>query len=112
MLERYNKCFALSTHDLGCSNLVQHKIHTGTHPPVHQAPYPIVYKQRHLIQGQGGGMLNDDVIEPSTSPWAAPVVLVKKPDGTWRFYVNYRKLNRVTTKDVYPLPRIEDALSR
>ena len=112
LLERYYQCFAELTNDLGCSNLVQHRIHTGNHPPVHQAPYPSAYKQRHLIQGQVGEMLSDDVVEPSTSPWAAPVVLVRKPDGTWRFCVDYRKLNSLTTKDVYPLPRIEDALSR
>lgn len=82
LLERYYQCFALSTHDLGCSNMVQHQIHTGTHPPVHQTPYPSAYKQRQLIQGQVGEMLDDDVIEPFTSPWAAPVVLVKKHDGT------------------------------
>ena len=102
LLERYYQCFAELTNDLGCSNLVQHRIHTGNHPPVHQAPYPSAYKQRHLIQGQVGEMLSDDVVEPSTSPWAAPVVLVRKPDGTWRFCVDYRKLNSVTTKDVYP----------
>nr|CAH0098669.1 unnamed protein product [Daphnia galeata] len=112
LLQRYHKCFAESNHELGCSNLVQHRIHTGDHPPIHQAPYPSAHKQRNVIQEQVGGMLNDDVIELSNSPWAAPVVLVKKPDGTWRFCVDYRKLNSVTTKDVYPLPRIEDALSR
>ena len=112
LLQRYHKCFAESNHELGCSNLVQHHIHTGNHLPIHQAPYPSAYKQRNIIQGQVGDMLNDDVIEPSNSPWAAPVVLVKKPDGSWRFCVDYRKLNSVTTKDVYPLPRIEDALSR
>ena len=112
LLQRYHKCFAESNHELGCSNLVQHHIHTGDHPPIHQAPYPSAHKQRNVIQEQVGGMLDDDVIELSNSPWAAPVVLVKKPDGTWRFCVDYRKLNSVTTKDVYPLPRIEDALSR
>ena len=50
------------------------------------------------------------VIEPSNSPWAAPALLVKNKDDTWRFYVDYRHLNNVTRKESYPLPRIDDAL--
>ena len=51
-----------------------------------------------------------DVIEPLNSPWSDPVVMVKKKDGSLRFCFNYRKLNQVTKRDVYPLPRCEEIL--
>ena len=55
-------------------------------------------------------MLEAGVIEPSISPWASPVCLVKKKDDTYRFCVDYRRVNGVSKKDAYPLPNIQDAL--
>ena len=56
-------------------------------------------------------MLEQGVIKSSSSPWASPIVLVKKKDGKYRFCVDYRKLNQVTKKDAHPLPRIDDLLN-
>ena len=55
-------------------------------------------------------MLKQRVIEPCASPWASNVVLVRKKDGTYRCCIDYRKLNDVTVKDRYPLPRIDQSL--
>ena len=55
-------------------------------------------------------MLGKGISEPSNSPLAAPIVLVTKRDGTTRFCVDYRKLNDVTVKDAYPLPRVDEYL--
>ena len=55
-------------------------------------------------------MLEKDIIQPSSNPWASPIVLVQKKDGSQQFCVDYRKLNSVTKKDAYPIPRIDDTL--
>ena len=109
LLDRYQEVFSERTGKIGRSSCIQHEIHTKG-APIRQ-PYrrqnPYV---RQMEQEQVTEMLDQEVIRPSTSPWASPVVMVKKKDGSMRFCVDYRKLNSVTEKDAYPLPRIDDTL--
>lgn len=74
--------------------------------------YTILTRELEAIKKQVDEMLCYDIIQLSKSPWASLVVLVKKKDGTLRFCIDYRRLNKITKKDVYPLPRIDDALDQ
>ena len=65
---------------------------------------------RNSIDHHVQQMLDQGIIQPSVSPWAAPVVLVRKKDGTERFCVDYRQLNKVTKRDSHPIPHIQDTL--
>jgi hypothetical protein len=66
----------------------------------------------HELKSQLEELLQKHFIRPSVSPWGAPVLLVKKKDGTMRLCIDYRQLNKVTIKNKYPLPRIDDLLDQ
>jgi hypothetical protein len=110
LLQEYKRVFSDDTGSLGLTDLVQHEIHTGASPPIKQGPRRVPYHHREAVDQHIEEMLSKGVIEPSTSPWASPIVLVKKKDGSLRFCVDYRKLNAVTEKDAYPLPRIDETI--
>ena len=78
--------------------------------PFRSQPYRAGTKQRELIETEIDRQLEMGVISPSKSEWASPVLLVPKSDGSWRFCVDYRRLNQMTLKDSYPLPRMDECL--
>ena len=110
LLTEYRDVFALADDKLGCTSVVQQSIDIGDHAPIKQYPRRTPFVQRAQIAKLVAGMERKGVISPSVSPWASPVVLVAKKDGSTRFCVNFRRLNAITKKDVHPLPRIEDIL--
>lgn len=87
-----------------------HRINTGDASPLRRRPYRVSQTERLVVQREVDEMLRKNVIEPSSSPWPSLIVLVKKKDGSLRFCVDYRHLNKITKKGVYPLPRIDGAL--
>ena len=97
--------------EIGKTKVLQHKICTGNAPPVRQRPRRTHFHQREESRKVLREMLDNNIVRPSSSPWASPVVLVKKKDGSLRFCVDFRKLNSLTRKDAYSLPRIDDTLN-
>ena len=87
---------------------LDHVINTGQHRPIYTPPYRRSPRDHQTITEETDKLLKQNSIEPSTSPWCSPVVLVRKKDGTTRFCVDYRKLNDVIVQDSFPLSRIED----
>ena len=96
--------------DLGQTNVVQHGIDTGSAKPIRQAQRRHPMAQRQEIDVQVKDLLAQGLIEPVASPWASNIVLVKEKDGSQRLCVDYRQLNAQTTKNAYPLPRIDEIL--
>ena len=76
--------------------------------PVSRAPYRMAPAELKELKVQLQELLDKGFVRPSVSPWGAPVLFVKKKDGTLRMCIDYRQINKVTVKNKYPLPRIED----
>jgi len=110
ILMKHADVFSQNENDLGRTNIIMHHIDTGDARPVRQPlrRYPPAHME--AISEHVDNMLSQGTIEPASSPWASNVVLVKKKDGSYRCCIDYRQLNTVTRRDVYPLPRIDDCL--
>jgi len=80
--------------------------------PLSKAPYRMAPAEMAELKKQLEDLLGKGFIRPSTSPWGAPVLFVKKKDGSFRLCIDYRELNRVTVKNKYPLPRIDELLDQ
>ena len=110
MLSTYADCISKGPWDLGTAKGVRHTIDTGSAQPIQVPPRRVPFHKRQEMRSQEDEMLEADIIEPSDSPWSSLVVLVAKPDGSQRFCVDYRALNSVAKRDLYPLPRCDDIL--
>ncbi len=109
LLREYQRVFSMHDGDPGCTNLLSHDIPLTDDIPVRQRYRRIPPSDYELVKTHIGQLLEAQIIRESCSPYASPVVLVKK-DGSLRMCVDYRRLNSKTHKDAFPLPRIEETL--
>lgn len=110
--ELVTRLFAdIDPNQIGCTNLVEHVIETDS-VPIKQRYYPISPAMQKIVNQELDKMLEQGIVERSNSPWSSPILLIPKRDGTYRFCVDYRKLNQVTKRDAYPLPYVSHILDK
>ena len=110
LVESHQDIFSMSDDDIGFCDLVEHRIPTNDDNPVRVPHRRIPPHQWDEVRNYLQTSLKSGIIRDSSSPYASPVVLVRKKNGKLRLCVDYRALNAKTRKDAYPLPRIEEAL--
>lgn len=111
LINRNSDLFVSTNEAIGIVPFIKHHIDTGETQPIRARPYRVSVSEQKKIQDLVDEMLQADIIRPSKSPWASPVVLVKKKGTTdLRFCVDYRKLNKVTVIDPYPIPNMDTVL--
>ena len=110
LMLQHKNLFAWKPDDFGRTSVITHSIDTGDATPIKQRFYRTSYQNQQFIKEEIQRLLEAGLIVPSNSQWASPVVVVEKKNGKKRLCVDYRKLNKATKKDCYPLPRIDDML--
>ncbi|KAG3079859.1 hypothetical protein PI124_g20069 [Phytophthora idaei] len=110
MLEGVRDLFVETSTKPGRTELLTFSIDTRTHLPIKQPPYRVSKAEGDVMESEIQEYLDLGLIRPSTSPWASPVLMIRKCDGGLRFCIEYRKLKAVTVKDSYPMPLIDDIL--
>ena len=96
----------------GRTSITEHEIKLMTDEPVRSKPYPVPHAMKDTMKSEIDSMLKLGIIVPIESPYASPVVMVKKPDGSNRFCIDYRKLNRITQFDAEPVGNPDEIFAR
>ena len=111
LLDNNIEILAIKIEELGTTKLLPHRINlVESTIPIKQKAYRLSKVQANALKEELIKLLNNKLIEPSSSPWSSPVILVPKKNNKWRMCIDYRKLNNVTVKDAYSLPLIDDIL--
>ena len=110
VLQKHKNVISQNKFDIGKCDLVEHYINTGDHPPISTRQWPLPHATRAEMNKQCEQMLQMGVIEPCQSPWQSPTLLVRKSDGSYRYCIDFRSINKISVKDKFPLPKIETVL--
>ena len=110
LIAEYIDIFQIEGGPLGYYSRVKHSVHPNS-SPIRSRPYRLAPHVQAEVRKQVGKMLDQGVIRESTSPWSFPVCMIPKAGtNTWRFCIDFRKLNDVVPRQNWPLPHIDDAL--
>lgn len=110
LLLEFRNVFANDISELGSCSLVQHRIKLTDDIPIRQKPYRVPYHLKTEMRSHLNKLLDAGIIQPSTSSYAAPVLLVKKADGSYRLVADLRKLNAKTLPDNFPIPNLTEMI--
>lgn len=102
--------FAISYSELSSTTVLAHHIDAGGAKPIKSTPYRTNPETRQKLREHIQEMLDNDIIQESSSPWKSPIVLVTKKDNSTRFCCDFQKIKYCQCKSSYPLPRIDDTL--
>jgi hypothetical protein len=108
LLFKYESIFS---NRIGSCSVLEHVIDTGDAKPIACRPRPMTPAKREIINTLLDELIDNDIVEPSVSPWASCPVLTPKKDGGYRLVVDFRPINLITVADSYPLTRIDDSFS-
>ena len=112
LLSEFSDVFSKTRRDYGRTSLLTHSINTEGAAPIKKTPYRLPQSYMAAAEQHVKEMAEDDLIEPSFSPWRAPIVMARKKDGSLRFCTDFCGLNSVTVTDAHPLPRIDSAIDQ
>lgn len=108
LLQEYQDVFKDTLPGLPPDRAVEHVIDTGDAMPINRHPFKMSPRELDELRKQLAELLELGLIRPSSSPWGAPVLFVRKKDGSMRLCIDYRAINRVTKRNSHPLPRIDE----
>ena len=112
LLRTFKDQFTKDETTIGTTPLTQMSIDTGDLDPISQKPYPVAMKHYQWVKEEINKLLEAGVIWNSHSSWSAPIIVVPKGDGGKHLIIDYRALNKVTRKFVWPMPKVEDIFSQ